>query len=281
MDNFQGLIDFRSNFFGPCNQDPPQRNVEEQLATWIAELDTHSLDHLVAYASRPGEAPLVAAAARAAEGRLIPFALVDPTSCDSKDRAEELIGRYGFRGFLLFPSAHGFSIDGPQAEGLLEIAGDISAPDIVHCGLLAPEHRDQLELPQSLDISLGNPLSLIPAATRYPKVPFVIPHFGAGFLRETLMAGEMCENIFVDTSSSNSWIRTQSSELRLEDVFERALGVFGAERILFGTGSTPAARAWRHDLFTLQREALGALEVSTADQALIFRDNAHRLLGLK
>jgi predicted TIM-barrel fold metal-dependent hydrolase len=287
MSHFTGLIDFRSHFYGPRSESlqgdqglDSAAALEQQLSKWMHELQTHAIDHIVAYASRPGEAPGVSAAAKAAGGRLIPFALVDPATCDAKQRAEELLGRYKFRGFLLFPSAHGYSIDGPKVEGLFEVAGSVGAPVVVHCGLLAPEHREQLALPKTLDLNLGNPLSIIPVATRFPETTFVIPHFGAGFFRETLMAGEMCENIFVDSSSSNHWIRTQSADLGLEDVFERALGVFGPERILFGTGSTPSPRAWRHDLFTIQREALGALEVSVADQSLIFRDNARRLLGL-
>jgi uncharacterized protein len=279
MVNFKGLVDFRCHFF-TSDSKPVQPELEHQLALWLAELDSHALGHLVTYASRPGEAPLVSAAAEASGGKMLPFALINPTTCDSKERAEELVGRYGFRGFLLFPAAHGFRIGSPEVQGVFEVATTIGAPVVIHCGLLAAEHRDQLKRPRALDLSLGNPLEVIPAATRFPEVSFVIPQFGSGFFREALMAGEMCENVFLDTSTENRWIRTQPSVLRLEDVFERALGVFGADRILFGTGSTPTPRAWRHDLFTVQREALGALEISAADQSLIFRDNAHRLLGL-
>ena len=171
-------------------------------------------------------------------------------------------------------------MDGPEVDGLLEVAATTGVPVVVHCGLLAATQRDELAMVPTLDINLGNPLSILPAAVRHPGVRFVIPHFGAGFFRETLMAGEMCENVHVDTSSGNSWIRTQPSDLRLEDVFERALGVFGPSRILFGTDSQPTAPGWRRDLFTLQREALGALEVPARDQMLIFRDNARRLLAL-
>ena len=74
----------------------------------------------------------------------------------------------------------------------------------VHCGLLVVKLRDLLGLPRSFDLSYANPLDLIPAADAHPQAKFVVPHFGAGFFRETLMAGAQCENIFVDTSSSHS-----------------------------------------------------------------------------
>ena len=281
MGNVQGLVDFRGHFFAQSpRQDSTGADLSQRLEAWKDELDSGGVDHMVALASRPGEAAPVSAAARESEGRLIPFAYVDPTACESGPRAEELVGRYGYRGFLLFPAAHGFSMDNSEVDGLLEVASATGAPVVVHCGLLAASQRDELALMPTLDINLGNPLAILPAAVRYPKVSFVIPHFGAGFFRETLMAGEMCENVYVDTSSGNSWIRTQPSDLRLEDVFERTLGVFGPGRILFGTDSQTAAPGWRRDLLTLQREALGALEVPAQDQMMIFRDNARRLLAL-
>ena len=35
----------------------------------------------------------------------------------------------------------------------------------------------------------------------------IIPHFGAGLLREALMVADLCPNVLLDTSSSNGWIR--------------------------------------------------------------------------
>ena len=67
----------------------------------------------------------------------------------------------------------------------------------------------------------------------------------------------------------------------LDDVFDRALGVFGSERVLFGTDSSVFPRGWRQDLYTLQREALGALGGSEVDRGRIFGRNAAQLLGLE
>ena len=53
-----------------------------------------------------------------------------------------------------------------------------------------------------------------------------MPHFGAGFFREALMLADLCPNVYLDTSSSNSWMRYEG--LDLKTVFRRALDVAGA-----------------------------------------------------
>ena len=65
------------------------------------------------------------------------------------------------------------------------------------------------------------PLDLHAIAVRYPRVPFIVPHFGAGYLREALMLADLCPNVYLDTSSSNSWMRYEGLDLRT--VFRRAL----------------------------------------------------------
>ena len=59
----------------------------------------------------------------------------------------------------------------------------------VHCGILVVKLRDLLGLPRPYDLNYANPLDVIPAANRHPGLTFCVPHFGAGFLRETLIAG--------------------------------------------------------------------------------------------
>jgi predicted TIM-barrel fold metal-dependent hydrolase len=150
----------------------------------------------------------------------------------------------------------------------------------VHCGLLIVKLRDLLQLPRPQDLTYANPLGVIPAANAHPRVRFVIPHFGAGFFRETLMAGATASNILVDTSSSNSWMATQSPKPTLTEVFARALEVFGHERILFGTDSNTFPAGWRKDRFAEQHAALSSLSLAAAQEEAIFAGNARRLLGL-
>jgi predicted TIM-barrel fold metal-dependent hydrolase len=129
------------------------------------------------------------------------------------------------------------------------------------------------------DLGFANPVGIVPVANRYPDVRFVIPHFGAGFFREALLAGAQCPNVYVDTSSSNSWTATQPAPLALADVFRRALGVFGARRILFGTDSNVFPAGWRADRLNEQRAALDAAGASAGDIEAITGGNARRLLS--
>lgn len=257
----------------------PPREPEKHLERWLGELATYGVSHLVTFASVPEEAATVLAAAQGAKGRLTPFALVNPRAPEAPARARELFER-GFKGLLLFPAMHRFDPNGPEAREILKVVNQHAGIAVVHCGVLQVKLRDLLDLPRGYDVAAANPLHLIPAADAFPAARFVIPHFGGGFLRETLMAGSMCANILVDTSSSNGWMATQPARTSLVDVFERTLAVFGAERVLFGTDSSVFPRGWRHDLYTAQREALGAIGAGAEDRARIFGENAARLLSL-
>jgi hypothetical protein len=258
----------------------PSADLEEHLGRWMAEMDRYGVRHLVSFASAPEEVPALAEVAAMAAGRLTPFALVDPCAPGAPERTRELVSERGFRGVVLFPAMHRYRLDGPEAQPLFAVLDELAAVAIVHCGMLRVPLRDAFGLPRSYDPSLANPIALVPVADAHPSVRFVIPHFGAGFFRETLMAGLQCENLFVDTSSSNGWMQTQPQRLGLVDVFERTLGVFGPERILFGTDSSTFPRGWRHDILTAQREALGACGASEIERHRIFSANAEELLGL-
>jgi hypothetical protein len=257
----------------------PAADPLEHLARWVAELDLHGVQHLVTFASVPEEIPVLATVMRAARGRLSALALVDPRQPEAPERLRRALETDGFAGALFFPALHRYRLDGPEFAAVLAVLAEQRLPAVVHCGLLRIPLREHFGLPGPSDPACGNPLTLAPAAAQHPRAPIVIPHFGAGFLRETLMLGAQCPNVLVDTSSSHSWLATQARPMTLTDVFERALAVFGPERILFGTDSSTFPRGWRRDLFLAQCEALGALGVSEANRERIFGGNALRLLA--
>ena len=105
---------------------------------------------------------------------------------------------------------------------------------------------------------------------------FIVPHFGAGYFREALMLADLCPNVYLDTSSSNSWMRYE--ELDLTTVFRRALDVVGPGRLLFGTDSSFFPRGWNHEIFDVQIRALQALGVGAADARQILGGNLRRVL---
>jgi predicted TIM-barrel fold metal-dependent hydrolase len=103
-----------------------------------------------------------------------------------------------------------------------------------------------------------------------------VPHFGAGLFREALMAADQCPNIYLDTSSSNSWMKYHPG-LTLEGVFRQALAVVGPDRLLFGTDSSFFPRGWQTPVYDAQVAALDAIGVSPGDRAKILGGNFERL----
>ncbi len=249
-------------------------------ARWLRELDRHSVERAVAFASLPGEAAAVAEACHGSGGRLIPFILVDPTAPSGLEAGRNAVQSLGFRGVLLFPAMHRFDPQSPALDPLFGACAEHRALVVVHCGILQIKLRDLLGIRPAYDLHHANPISVIAAAERHRGVNFVLPHFGCGFFREALLAGAQSPNIFVDTSSSNSWMAAQSEDLTLERVFRKSLQVFGPRRILFGTDSSTFPRGWRADLFRDQKSALDTIGLSEVDQARILGGNLLELLSI-
>ncbi len=257
----------------------PPRDPTALAGRWLAEMGKNGVERMMTFASLPEEIPAVAEAVRAGEGRLSACALVNPRIDGCADLVESLLASGEFRGVLLFPAMHHFHPAGREAVPVFEVLERYAAPVFVHCGVLIVRLRDLLGLPRPYDLSYANPLGLVPVANRFREVKFILPHFGAGLFREALMAGMQCENIHVDTSSSNSWMHAVPGIGGLAEVFRRALRVFGHERILFGTDSGTFPAGWRADRRAEQQQALAEAGATPEQQQGIFAGNAARLLA--
>jgi predicted TIM-barrel fold metal-dependent hydrolase len=242
---------------------------------WVAELDRHQVNRLALIASVPGDAASVAAAVARHPRRFVGFFMVDPTKPDAVATARTAVAG-GMRAICLFPAMHRYPIQDERVTALFDVAA--SAPGtavFVHCGVLSVGVRKKLGLASPFDIRFGNPLDLHAVALRYPQVPIIIPHFGAGLFREALMVADLCPNVLLDTSSSNSWIKYVG--LSLAAVFRRALAVTGPERLLFGTDSSFFPRGWVRDVYEQQSAALDAINISAEARDRIFSGNFNRL----
>ena len=93
------------------------------------------------------------------------------------------------------------------------------------------------------------------------------------------MLCDLCPNVYLDTSSSNSWVRYQPERLDLKDVFRKALEVAGPRRLLFGSDSSFFPRGWHAQVFQTQIQALRDIEVPADHAALILGGNLERLLA--
>ena len=257
--------------------DPP--GAPDALADrWTAELDRHQVARAAVIASVPGDEESVAAAIGRHPDRLVGFFMLNPSAADAADRVSRALDEWKLRGVCLFPAMHHYKLDDERVGATFEAASTRGAAVFVHCGVLTVGVRKKLNLPSTFDLRLGDPLAVARVASRFPKVPVIIPHFGAGFLRETLMAADQCPNIYLDTSSSNSWVKYHPG-LTLELVFRQALDVVGPGRLLFGTDSSFFPRGWQRPVFETQRATLEALHVAADDQQKIFAGNFQKLFG--
>ena len=247
----------------------PPADPQELAKKWAGELDDQGLVRAALIASIPGDEASTLAAAAAYPDRFYAYAMVNP-------RAENAAVSKGLHAICLFPAMHLYSMQDPRVEPLLEQAEAQHCAVFVHCGVLTVGIRKKLGLPCPFDMRFSNPLELHSVALRHPRLRFIVPHFGAGFLREALMLAELCPNVYLDTSSSNSWMRYEG--LLLADVFRRALKVLGPARLLFGTDSSFFPRGWNRDVFESQTGALMEVGINEEDARQILGDNLRRVL---
>ena len=249
----------------------------EQLADrWVRELDAKGVSRAALIASVSRDEDAIGAAVARHPSRLVGFFMVDPSAGDATERTRRGFEEFGLRAACLFPALHHVGLDDVRTDRILDIVAAHEGAMFVHCGVLSMGVRKKLKLPSPFDVRLGNPLELQPLATAYPQVPFIVPHFGAGLFREALMLADMCPNVYLDTSSSNSWMR-YAPGLTLDSVFRSALSVVGPSRLLFGTDSSFFPRGWQRGLYEEQKRVLEELKMSAEDQALIFGGNFDRL----
>jgi len=250
---------------------------EALAARWVKELDANGVQRAALIASVPGDEASVAAAVAQHPSRFVGFFMVDPASADAPGRTRRALSEEGLKGVCIFPAMHHVPLQDDRTLRVVEVAAAIpGAAVFVHCGVLTVGVRRKLGLPSRFDLRLGDPLAVSRLALTFPHTPFIVPHFGAGLLREALMAGDACANLHFDTSSSNSWIR-YTPGLTLDAVFKSALAVVGPSRLLFGTDSSFFPRGWQQGTYLQQKAIVDGLGVSTEDAGLIFGGNFERL----
>ena len=261
----------------------PPLDPAELAAIWKSEFDRHGVSGALMIASVPGDEESVAAAVAAFPDRIAGAFMFDPTKPDAETRARRAFDDLGLRVVCLFPAMHHYSV--AENEGVRAVVAAASEKPgtavFVHCGALSVGVRKKLGLPSAFDLRRSNPLDIYRLAAEFPKTNFIVPHFGAGMFRETMMLADLCPNVYVDTSSTNKWMKYEAAPVDLPLVFKRALDVVGHERLLFGTDSSFFPRGWIASVFDAQVEALDEIGASEEQARAIFGGNLRRLLNLE
>jgi predicted TIM-barrel fold metal-dependent hydrolase len=237
---------------------------------WANELTRHNVRRAALIASMPGDEESVAAAVAAQPDRFYGYFMLDPTKADALERVKLAAANPHLHCICLFPAMHTYSLTDARLVPILETASDHQLAVFVHCGAISVGVRKKLGLPSQFNMRYSNPLDLHPVALHFPLVRFVIPHFGAGLLREALMLADLCPNVYFDTSSSNRW--TMYEGIDLATAFRRSIDVLGLGRLLFGSDSSFFPRGWHAAILEQQTKALYelGLDAQQASQILCF-----------
>lgn len=250
--------------------DIPAKDPVILAGEWATEFERQGVDGACLIASMHSDEASVAAAVAAYPERFFGYFMLDPTQPDALERVQGAAANIHLHCMCLFPAMHTFSLTDVRLVPLLEIASDSGMAVFVHCGAISVGVRKKLGLPSQFDMRYSNPLDLHPVALHFPQIRFIIPHFGAGLLREALMVSDLCPNVYLDTSSSNRWMAYEGLDLR--SVYQRAIAVVGVDRLLFGTDSSFFPRGWHAAIFDAHVKALYelGLEKEQAEQILAF-----------
>ncbi|MES1260477.1 MAG: amidohydrolase family protein [Acidobacteriota bacterium] len=278
---FRSLADQKNNeaVAGLLGWDEPT-SPEALAMRWAAELERNHVARALLIASIPNDTVSVGAAIETRPDRFSAVYMANPMLPSADIRFQAASSEDQVSGVFLFPSMHHYSLHDDRVCALLQvIAGHANPLVYVHCGMLSVGFRKKLGLPCHFDMRYSNPTDLYSLASRFSRINFVIPHFGAGFLREALMVADQCPNVYLDTSSSNSWLRCQTSAIDLPGVFRKALDVLGPRRLLFGSDSSWFPRGYVASVLDLQVEILHQLGVDEETAQSVLGGNLRRLVG--
>ncbi|NLG08290.1 MAG: amidohydrolase [Deinococcales bacterium] len=246
------------------------QEVDAALERWVGEVERYDLDKVV-FVSGGGNDRLAGLVAKHPD-RFVGLAhhRLEPGAGAELRRA---VDELGLRGYKLLGPTTDYPFEAPELRDVWEFLAERQLPALIHFGFLG-RGGGVVQHPRM------SPLSLFEVARDFPEVPFIVPHFGAGYFQDLLALCWSLPNVYIDTSGSNQWMRWMPYPLTLEDLFRKALETVGPERIVFGSDSSYFPRGFAERYLLDQLRACYTLNVKDEDVALIFGGNAARLLRL-
>ncbi|TNJ66966.1 amidohydrolase [Paenibacillus hemerocallicola] len=256
----------------PKEGSDPEGEGKPLMERWIETLDRHNIGGINFLTAANNDD--LASKISANPDRFTGFAHHSIEAPNAREELERAVDVLGLRGYKLFGPMVQIPFHDRSLKPVWEFLAERQLPVLIHFGLLG--HTGGIV--QHLNI---NPLSIFNVASEYPTIPFLIPHFGAGYFQELLHLCWGCPNIYVDTSGSNQWVRWTLYELTLEQLFRKTYELIGPERIVFGTDSNGFPRGFINRY--LQDQVRIARELRFREEEIegIFGNNARKLLKLQ
>jgi predicted TIM-barrel fold metal-dependent hydrolase len=223
---------------------------------WVAELDKNGVSRCSLIASTANDAGSVSIAIARHPSRFVGFFMLDPTKPGWEAYATRALDA-GHRTICLFPAMHQYSTKDPIVDEVFRLAAARPGTVVfVHCGELSVGIRGKLGLPNAFDPSLGNPSFLIRIVERHPEVPIIIPHLGGTMFEHARTLIDRPCQVYLDTSSSNSWLASTNKNLGFSDAINIVMSLMPTDRLLFGTDSSFFPRGWNRTIFDTQSEQI-------------------------
>ena len=245
---------------------------EEQAGRWIEDLDLKGVER--ANFVTGGGNDNLSSIVKLYPDRFSGFAHHNIFSEDAPSELERAVKKLGLRGYKVIASSQTKPIDDKSIYPVWEMVETLKIPVIIHFGVLGGGGG------ASYDVRNMNPLTLWDVSKMFPRIPFVIPHFGAGYLRELLLLCWSSPNIYVDTSGSNRWVQWMPFEINLEGLFRKAIETIGPDRLIFGSDSSYFPRGFSAQYLKEQLGVCKAIGLEKKSIEKIFHKNAAKLLKL-
>ena len=245
---------------------------EELAQKWVEELDRKGIEKIVWVTG--GGNDRLARIIKMAPDRFIGYAHHNLFAGNAALELEKAIVKLGLKGYkILAPILDKLIID-KSAYPVWEVCTKYNLPVLIHFGIMGA--GGGIAYNENI-----NPAVLESVAKDFPELNFIIPHFGCGYLKELLFLGWVCENIYVDTSGSNQWMRWMPYPVTLESIFDKFYKTFGPERILFGTDSSYFPRGYAMDYLKEQNRIVWFLNIPENEVQMIFGGNIAKLLNIE
>jgi hypothetical protein len=197
--------------------------------------------------------------------RFIGFASVDPLKKGAPHELEQAVKKLGLKGLKLDPALQDFRPNASKTFAVYEAAAALKIPVLLHTGMSwAP----------GTPLERGQPLLLEEVIRQFPKLNFVLAHFGWPWVWEATALALKYPNVYLDTSC----LYYDSPKEFYQFVFTRQLPITVIERslrnrVLFGSNYPRVEIKY-------MVQALKSLPLTEGCLNKILRENAERLLGL-
>ena len=241
---------------------------------WVDELDKYGIERMGVMVGPEAYDEFKETMKRFPD-RFMGYANIYPAEPDAADKVEQA-ARDGFKGIKLYPSSwKDLKVYDEPCYPVYEACKRNDLLVFLHFGIT---------IGGQADLRNGNPIDIQVPSRDYPELNFIIAHFGAGWFREVLLMQYQADNVYMDSSGSNSWMKYLPYDLDLKTIFRKAIQAGGSKKILFGTDSTFFPRGWRFNVLEAQvtacRELLADDVIKEEDISNIFHENIKHLARL-